>query len=144
MDFSVLIYSSDAVRGEIIDRSLRRREIESLRVDSYAGVRREISTTRHDVLIFDARENFWNELNQLKLLSRILKKTTVVVLADAGHMSHIKTAGGGEVFCIPDPFDPEAIVTLACDIRATKKKTLSAAVRISFGPLCLRQSASFC
>lgn len=127
MPFSVLIYSSDMVRGKILLKSLQKEGILTALCRSAAGVSREINTCCYDVLIFDTKENFWNELSLFKNLSRILKKTITIILADPQNQPAMKTSGLRHGLFMPDPFDPEAIVGCVNGISESKKKTLSAA-----------------
>ncbi|MEI6127960.1 MAG: hypothetical protein WCQ99_15545 [Pseudomonadota bacterium] len=127
MPFSVLIYSADMVRGKILLKSLQKENILSVLCKTAVELNKAINTQYYDVLVFDTKQNFWNELSIFKNFSGVFKKTTTIILADLQNQPFLKTSGIRHDLCMPDPFDPEAIVGIISTIDESKKKTFSAA-----------------
>lgn len=129
MSLSVLIYSPDSIRGKIILKTIRLENIAAVLCSSYPEIETALKEKLPDVFIFDAKDNFWGELDYLKKLPEKLPRTTRIILAEPEKITFLKkTALRNDLFT-PEPFHPEYILSLVKAVFASrlKKKAFSKA-----------------
>ena len=126
MSLSVLIYSTDDIRGRIIQKSLQIDDVETVLCSTHLQIKEAVNRTAPDIIIFDTKRNFWDELNFLKTLSRKLPETIKIILSDSQNIPFLKTICIKNDLCAPDPLDPEFFLPTVKDMLDLKKKVQSA------------------
>jgi len=127
MPFCILLYSSDPVRGRILEKAFGIARLESVRCATARALRAELNRRIHDVVIIDTKGGFWNEEQKVTACCRILKKSVTIILADRQELPALRTAGLRYDVLLPEPFDPEQAVAVARQLSDDKKKTPRAA-----------------
>ena len=122
MPSQVIIFSTDSLRGGIIQEVLKRSGLESLLAGRVLEAGQAIADNAPRVVIFDTKGVFPDELNLLKNLCRALRDTAVIVLGDRSIVDTFEGEGIQEGFCLPDPLDPELIASKVKEILSSKAK----------------------
>jgi DNA-binding response OmpR family regulator len=126
MPSPVIIFSTDKLRGGIIQKVLERTGLESLVVNRFLAAREAIADNAPRVAILDTQGVFSDELNLLKNFCRALWDTlwdtAVIVLGDRSIVDTFRGEGVQEGFCLPDPLDPELIASKVKEILSSKGK----------------------
>jgi DNA-binding NtrC family response regulator len=122
MSLSVLIYSPDNIRGKIILKTIHLENIDAVLCSSYAAIGYAVLKREPDVIIFDTKNNFQEELDFLKMLPEKLPHTTRIILAEPQDISFLKYTDLGDDLFTPEPFHPEFILSLVKAILESKLK----------------------
>jgi len=122
MSLSVLIYSPDPIRGKIILKTIHLENIDAVLCSSYADIRGAVKKQVPDVIIFDTKNNFWNELDYLKKLPEDLPQTTRIILSEPQNISFLKNTVLRNDLFTPEPFHPEFILSLVKALLESKLK----------------------
>jgi DNA-binding response OmpR family regulator len=109
MSCLVIVFSTDQVRGRIIQKVLTRSDVEALMFETIEQMREAISREAPDVAIFDTAGCFKEEINYLDNLCRTLAPTAVILVGDETVLEKFEGSGTGEELRLPNPFDPELI-----------------------------------
>jgi len=123
MAFCILLYSSDPVRGRILEKSFEIARLEAVRCATARDLRSEMNRKIHDAVIIDTKGNFWQEVSQVIACCQILKKSPKIILADRQKLTALQTAGLQYDMLLPEPFDPEQAVAVVQQLLDDKKKT---------------------
>lgn len=124
MTHKVIIFSQDEIRGNILFNSLTLNGISPLMCSSQFEARKAIPEHCPSVIIYDARDNLSNELYFLQRLSSDLPKAKIIVLTDQMAKPLWDNLGMVNVIGVPDPLDPELILSRVKDILASSRKLI--------------------
>jgi DNA-binding response OmpR family regulator len=127
MSFCILLYSSDPVRGRILEKSFNIAGLEATRCATARDLRDGLTGKIHDAVVIDTKGGFWDEARQVIACCRILKKSAVIILADRQALPALQARGLRYDLMIPEPFDPERAVARMQQLAADKKKRLRTA-----------------
>ena len=122
MPSSVIIFSTDSLRGGIIQEVLKRSGLESLLAGRVLEAGQAIADNAPRVVIFDTKGIFPDEINLLKNLCRTLRDTAVLVLGDRSIVDTFEGEGIQERLCLSDPLDPDLIASKVKEILSSKAK----------------------
>jgi len=122
MSSPVIIFSTDRLRTGITQKVLKRAGIESLSVNRISEAGNAVVDNAPCVVIFDTKGIFPDELNMLKNLCHTLRDTAVLVLGDRSIIDTFVGDGIQKMFYLPDPLDPELIVSKVKDALCSKTK----------------------
>lgn len=127
MSSPAIIFSTDMVRTGITQKVLKRAGIESLPANRISEAREAIVDNVPRVVIFDTKGIFRDEINSLRNLCRSLRDTAVIVLGNRSIVDTFGVNSFGEekiqkVFRLPDPLDPELIVSKVKEVLSSKTK----------------------
>lgn len=111
MPFQVIIFSTDSLRGGIIQEVLKRSGLESLLASRVLEAGQAIADNAPRVVIFDTKGIFPDEINLLKNLCRALRDTGVLVLGDRSIVDTFSGEGIQNGLCLSDPLDPDLIAS---------------------------------
>jgi DNA-binding response OmpR family regulator len=123
MSYPVIIFSADDIRGGITKQILQQNNIEALRVSRILEARDTIAKHAPAVTIFDTKNGLPDEITFLSNFCRTLKDCAVIILGSASLMEKFEGSGLDRNVCLPDPFDPELIVSTVRKLLQSKPKT---------------------
>ncbi len=126
MSATVLVFSADELRGNIIKRILSRSGFESLLSHRILEAGGAIAQHGPDIVIFDTAGCFAEEINYLRNLCRTPARTVAIVLGSAAVLERFEGLFIHQSLCLPDPLDPELIVTKLKKITMLQKEKRSA------------------
>ena len=115
MPSSVIVYSPDEIRGRIILKTLRFKGIKALLFANHFEAEQAVRKRTPPLFVFDAKKNIGNELNFLKILTVNLPETRFIVLSNQSDVPVLEELEVERMLCIPDPFDPELILSKTKD-----------------------------
>lgn len=124
MPAPILIFSADALRGNITLKILSRSGFEALLFNRILEAERAIAQHAPRLVIFDTDSCFLEEIDHLKNLCRTLEHTLAVVLGKATVIGSFKGPCVGKDRCLSDPLDPDRVLTKVKQIitRQTQKE----------------------
>ena len=122
MSLSVLVYSPDNIRGKIILKTIHHENIDAVLCRSHAEIGYTVLKRVPDVIIFDTKNNFSEELDFLKKLPEKLPHTTRIILSESQEIASLKITDLGNDLFAPEPFHPEFILSLVKAILESKLK----------------------
>ena len=145
MSLPVLIYSTDKTRGAILLKSHTLNNIKAVLCSTHMEIKAAIARFSPNVIIFDTKNMFWDELEFLKTQHNNLLKTFKIILIAPGNTSILKASGIKNCRCASDPFDPENILSTSKEIltKQAKKKARLAASIFCFAQLPAEPKESF-
>lgn len=141
MTCSVLVYSTDQIRGKILERTCVVAGYPAWRCLSGPQCAAALNTTVYDVVILDAAGADAQEMRRLAAICRVLKKSVVIVLAGTIPPQTAQAAGLTGAAVLPDPLDPEQTLALIQQVAEDKKKTAYNAPVNGWLPAGLRSGA---
>ena len=109
MSSLVVVFSTDSMRGRIIQKVLMRNRIEALVLGTIELVREAISERGPGVVVLDMAGCFKQEINHLSNLCGTLTQTAVVLVGDATVLERFEGSATGEELRLSNPLDPELI-----------------------------------
>ncbi|MCK4792154.1 MAG: transglycosylase domain-containing protein, partial [Desulfobacteraceae bacterium] len=115
---SVIVYSPDDIRGRIVLKILKVSGIKTLLFSSHFEVKEAIARYSPAVIILDIKKSFSSELNFLQTLSYNLSEATIIALSGTSDVHVLENLGLTNLLCVPDPLDPELILSMVKDILA--------------------------
>lgn len=122
----VLVFSADELRGNILKRILIRSGFEFLFFHRILKAGGAIAQHGPDIVIFDTVGCFAEEINYLRNLGRTPARTVAIVLGSAAVLERFEGPFIHQDLCLPDPFDPELIITKLKEITMLQKEKRSA------------------
>ncbi len=125
MPAPILIFSADALRGNIALKILRRNGFKALLFNRILEADRVVIAQHTPrLVIFDTDSCFLEEIDHLKNLCRTLEHTLVVVLGKSAVIGSFKGPCVGKDRCLSDPLDPDRILIKVKQIitRQTQKE----------------------
>ena len=117
-----LIFSTDKIRGGIIQKVLKRGGFEALLLRTILGAKDAIVKHAPGIVIFDVSSYFSEEVNQIRNLYGILEHTPVIVLGDRSITDGFGGIRIGVELVLSDPLDPELIVAKVKEVLSLKVK----------------------
>lgn len=126
MSSTVLVFSADELRGNILKRILSRSGFESLFFHRILEAGGAIAQHGPDIVIFDTVGCFAEEINHLRNLCRTPARTVAVVLGSAAVLESFEGPLIRRDLCLPEPFDPELIITKLKEITMSQEEKRSA------------------
>ncbi len=115
---SVIVYSPDDIRGRIVLKILKVSGIKTLLFSSHFEVEEAIARYSPAVIILDIKKSVSSELNFLQTLSYNLSEATIIALSGTSDVHVLENLGLTNLLCVPDPLDPELILSMVKDILA--------------------------
>ncbi|MCP4667000.1 MAG: hypothetical protein GY849_11610, partial [Deltaproteobacteria bacterium] len=112
MSPTIIVYSPDQVRGRIIFKILQLHGIETLLFSNRLKAGEAIRKHRPFIAVVDAKRTLSSEFSFLKELSHKSKKTSLLILSEPSDVSELKNLRLKNARYIPDPFNPEHILSL--------------------------------
>ncbi len=109
MSSLVVVFSTDPVRGRIIQKVLMRSRVEALVLETIGQVREAISRRVPGVAIFDTAGCFKEEINHLSNLCGTLARTAVILVGDGTVLERFEGSATGGELRLSNPLDPELI-----------------------------------
>ncbi len=124
MSAPILIFSADALRGNIALKILNRSGFETLLFNRILEAGREIAQHMPRLVIFNTDSCFSEEIDHLKNLCRTLEHTRAIVLGKTAVIDSFKGPCVDKDLCLSDPFDPDHMLTKVKQIitRQTRKE----------------------
>ena len=117
-----LIFSTDKIRGGIIQKVLKRGGFEALLLRTILGAKDAIVKHAPGIVIFDVSSYFSEEVNQIRNLCGTLEDTPVIVLGDRSITDRFEGTGIRQELVLSDPLDPELIVAKVKEVLSLKVK----------------------
>ena len=111
MSATVLVFSADQLRSNILKTILSRSGFEPLFFTRILEAGRAIARHTPEVVIFDTVGCFAEEINNLRNLCRLQADTVAIVLGAAAVVEGFKGPLIRSDLCLSEPLDPELIVT---------------------------------
>ena len=105
----VIVFSTDPVRGRIIQKVLMRSRVEALVLETIEQVREAISRQAPGVAIFDTAGCFKGEINHLGNLCGTLVQTAVILVGDGMALERFEASATEKELRLSNPLDPELI-----------------------------------
>jgi len=105
----VVVFSTDPVRGRIIQKVLMRSRVEALVLETIEQVREAISRQVPGVAIFDTAGCFKGEINHLGNLCGTLTQTAVILVGDGAILERFEASATEKELRLSNPLDPELI-----------------------------------
>ncbi len=109
MSSLVIVFSTDPVRGRIIQKVLMRSRVEALVLETIEQVRKVISRRVPGVAILDTAGCFKGEINHLSNLCETLAQTAVILLGDRTILERFEASATEKELRLSNPLDPELI-----------------------------------
>lgn len=109
----VLVFSADELRGKIVNKVLIRNGFDCRIFNRILEAGGAIAEHAPGIVILDTESCFSEEINHLRSICRTLKRSFAIVLGEASVIDGFK---GQKTLCLPDPVDPELIITKAKQI----------------------------
>lgn len=122
MSSTVLVFSADELRGNIIKKILNRSGFESLFFNRILDAGGAIAQHAPGIVIFDTDSCFLEEINHMRNLCRMLEHTVAIVLGEAAVIDRFEGPFIRKDLCLSDPFDPELIITKVKEIISLQEK----------------------
>ena len=123
MPDSVSVFSTDDLRGKILQKVLNRHGLECLIFNRILEAGDTIAQQAPKVVIFDTESCFSEELNHLRNICQTLRHTVAIVLGEAVVIDGFKGSLFRKTLCLPDPLNPELIATRVKELVSQKRKT---------------------
>ena len=111
MTSTVLIFSADKLRSNIIKTILCRNGFEALLFTRFLEADQAIAQYTPEVVIFDTVGCFAEEINNVMNLCRTQAHTSAMVLGAATVLESFEDPLIRSEYCLCEPLDPELIVT---------------------------------
>ena len=111
MSLTVLVFSADELRSNIIRTILSRSGFESLFFRRVLEAGRAIAQQGPDIVIFDTVGCFAEEIKNLRNLCRTQAHTVAMVLGSAAVLERFDGILIRSDLCLTEPLDPELIIT---------------------------------
>ena len=111
MSSTVLVFSADKLRSNILKTILCRSGFEALFFTRILDAGRAIAQHTPEVVIFDTVGCFAEEINKVMNLCRTQAHTSAMVLGAATVLERFERPLIRSEFCLCEPLDPELIVT---------------------------------
>ena len=105
----MVVFSTDPVRGRIIQKVLMRSRVEALVLETIEQVREAISRQVPGVAIFDTAGCFKGEINHLGNLCGTLTQTAVILVGDGAILERFEASATEKELRLSNPLDPELI-----------------------------------
>ena len=105
----VIVFSTDPVRGRIIQKVLMRSRVEALVLETIEQVREAISRQAPGVAILDTAGCFKGEINHLGNLCGTLAQTAVILVGDGAVLERFEASATEKELRLSNPLDPELI-----------------------------------
>lgn len=118
----ILVFSADALRGNILKKILGRIGVEFLFFDRMLEADSTVAKHTPDIVIFDTNGCFPDEVNHVRNLCRTLEQPAAIVLGEAAVIHSFEGPFSSKNRCLPDPLDPERIVAMVKNMTSDQGK----------------------
>ncbi len=126
MASTILVFSTDQLRGNIIKKILNRNGFEFLFFNRILEAGDAIARHTPGIVIFDTDSCFLEETNHLRNLCQTLEHTVTILLGETVVIDRFEGPFTRRDLCLPDPFDPELIITKVKEIISLQEEKRSA------------------
>lgn len=109
MSSLVVVFSTDPVRGRIIQKVLMRNRVEALVLETIDQMKDAISMRAPGVAIFDTAGCFKGEIDHLGNLCGTLTRTAVILVGDGTVLERFEDSATRSELRLSNPLDPELI-----------------------------------
>lgn len=111
MPAPIIIFSVDAIRGNILLNTLRFNGLEAVLQNRIIHVKEVIRKNNPPIVILDIKELLHNELDLIKSAYSLLSNTPLIVLANQSEIDTLELNEMRTEFCKTDPLDAELIIS---------------------------------
>jgi hypothetical protein len=121
----VVVFSTDPVRGRIIQKVLMRNGVEALVLETIDQMKDAISMRAPGVAIFDTAGCFKGEIDHLGNVCGTLTRTAVILVGDGTALERLGGSATGKELRLSNPLDPELIaekVEALLSLKAEEKR----------------------